>query len=131
MLAQREHSRAELREKLARQTAPELLERVLDDLCARGLLNDRRFVEQYLSSHIRKGYGPLQLRHDLSRKGIDVDQIEQVLAELEVDWAEQLRQVHDKKYGPEPPGDYKEAARRARFLAQRGFPEHLIRKLLK
>ena len=42
-----------------------------------------------------------------------------------------LREVHDRKYGSGLPQDYKEQARRARFLSQRGFTGEQIRDLLR
>ncbi|MBF0254932.1 MAG: regulatory protein RecX [Gammaproteobacteria bacterium] len=131
LLAAREHSRAELARKLAARFAPEALAAVLDDLSQRGLQSDQRFAEQYLRMRANRGYGPLAIRHELQQRGISADLVSQVMDALDLDWAEQLRQVHERKFGAELPQDYKESGRRGRFLAQRGFSADLIHSLLK
>ncbi|OQX44617.1 MAG: hypothetical protein B0D85_06675, partial [Candidatus Sedimenticola endophacoides] len=66
LLAAREHTRAELRGKLASRCAePQLLEQVIDELRERGLQSDGRFAEQYVSSRMRRGFGPLRIRREL------------------------------------------------------------------
>ena len=74
-LARREHSRAELRRKLAPKAAEgEDLEILLDDLAKRGWLSDARYAEQSIRSHARR-YGPLKLAQQLRARGVDEDSI--------------------------------------------------------
>lgn len=129
LLAGREHSRAELVRKLSLRFESEALDAVLDDLIERGLLSDRRFAEQYVAMRLNKGYGPLALRHELQQRGIEAELLAEVMESIDLNWPEQLRLVHDRKYGSALPQDYKEIARRGRFLAQRGFPGDLIHGL--
>jgi regulatory protein len=134
LLAAREHSRAELQRKLAARFAAAELDAVLDDLTQRGLQSDQRFATAYARMRQDRGYGPLAIRHELQQRGVDtaliglaLDELEQ---ELEGGWPGQLQQLHERKFGQGRPQDYKETARRGRYLAQRGFAADMIHRLL-
>lgn len=128
LLARREHSRAELARKLARDGTEEEIAALLDELSRAGLLSDQRFAESW--TH-RRGtrFGAARLRHDLRTKGISDELIDQQLAALP-DELERARAVWQKKFTA-PPQDSREWARQARFLAQRGFAHATIRRLLR
>ncbi|MCU7915743.1 MAG: recombination regulator RecX [Candidatus Thiodiazotropha sp. (ex Gloverina cf. vestifex)] len=131
MLAAREHSRRELKRKLAkRQVDPELLEQVLDGLQQTGLQSDERFTESFIESRVRKGQGPVRIRSELRERGIDAALIERYLEIYEDEWRALLEDVHDAKYGAVRVRETKELAKRARFLEYRGFPGELIRQFL-
>lgn len=122
LLARREHSRQELVRKLAgRSDSPERLERVLDQLVERGYQSDQRCAEMLVRHRSLQGWGPRKIRQDLQQKGIASELCSQVLEAAEVDWfALALEQAH-KKYGTTRAADYKERAKRTRFLVGRGF----------
>ena len=81
LLARREHSRAELRRKLAPHVEEGVdLEALLDDFTKRGWLSEERFVEQTVRAKARK-FGPLKIAHHLREKGIDEAGIAQGLAQ--------------------------------------------------
>lgn len=131
LLAAREHSRAELRRKLlARSLEPDLVEQVLDDLEAQRYLSDDRFVEQYIDSRKRKGYGPLKIRAELRDKGVDNARVGRLLDAGDPEWGVLLLKEMRRKFGDSEAGDQRDQAKRARFLEYRGFPIPLIRKLL-
>ncbi len=130
LLAAREHSRAELGRKLGRGFSGEVVEAVLDELAAEGLQSDDRFVESYLHARMEKGFGPLRIRAELKERGIDEARIRLALEGVEAQWREQLLRVARRRFGDAPPADRREMGRRARFLAGRGFPEHLVRDYL-
>jgi len=131
LLTAREHSRKELQGKLAaRGFDPDGIETVLDALAEQGLQSDARFAELYVEGRVRKGNGPLRIRAELRERGIEEVWIDRALEPYAEQWREQIRRVHDQKYGAEPAGDRKEQARRARFLEYRGFPAELIAELL-
>ena len=131
LLAIREHSRFELQRKLQdRAGPPELLQEVLDRLQAEGYQSDGRFAEQYVESRKAKGFGPVRISRELRERGIDALLIEQWLDPHETDWPELLRSCSRRKFGNGLPGDYRERAKRARFLEYRGFPTELIRSEL-
>jgi regulatory protein len=131
LLVAREHSRAELRRKLlSRSLEPGLVEQVLDDLEEQRYLSDDRFVEQYIASRKRKGYGPVRIRAELREKGVDSTRISHLLDEQDPEWRQLLIQELQRKFGDAGAGDQRDQAKRARFLEYRGFPAPLIRNLL-
>jgi len=128
LLANREHSRTELRRKLcARSYAGEMVDHVLDDLIRQHLLSDERFTEQYLSSRQRRGFGPVRIKGELRERGVKAELISSYLNVQDESWIETLRLTHDKKFGVESPSDIKEKARRVRFLEYRGFTGEQIK----
>ena len=128
LLAAREHSRAELERKLATKGHQEdAFGPVLDDLEQRGLLSDQRFAEQYVAQRVRKGYGPLRIRAELRERGVSSELIAEALDHGDHDWPGLLRDVRAGRFGKGFPADRRDAVRQARFLAQRGFPESLVR----
>jgi len=131
LLACREHFRAELRRKLARETRnPELIEPVLDSLEARNALSDRRFVESYIAFRVGRGFGPLRIRAELLKKGLDSDLVSRCLDAQDFHWAALLRQTAARKFGPSPAAGQREQAARARFLEYRGYFLAHIRRFI-
>ncbi|MEN8176952.1 MAG: regulatory protein RecX [Pseudomonadota bacterium] len=132
LLTRREHSRLELARKLRdRAFSEQIVGAVLDDLEAQGLLSDRRFAEQYLEARVRRGFGPLRIRAELSKRGVDAALVSQVFESTDVDWLARVREAMTSRYGADAPLDLAEAARRARFLDYRGFPSELVKAVLR
>ena len=95
-LSRRDHSRKEIINKLYhRVSSMELFEEELEKLTTEGLLNDKRFAEQYVYSRENKGVGPKRIRNELRERGVQNTIIEQLLAEK--DWPEIARKVLLKK----------------------------------
>lgn len=130
-LARREHSQAELAQKLV-QKFPEHEQEigaVLDCLAAEGLQSDQRFAEAYCRAKSARGYGPHQVQNGLRVKGIAADLAVEVVDAM--DWLDLAAQAVAKKYGGKPCADVREKARRIRFLQYRGFTGEHIRQVLK
>ena len=71
-LARRAHARLDLRRRLVkRQHPPAAVEAALDRLSLRGLLDDRRFAEQYAALRATRGKGPARLLRDLQAQGVE------------------------------------------------------------
>ena len=129
-LSRREYGRQELAQKLAAEEIDDaLLQSLLDELEAQGLLSDARYVEALL--HVRQPrYGRQKILHELRRKGIaehlliDADS---VLCETEIGRA---RQVWQKKFSALP-DNATEQARQWRYLWARGFDADTIKAVLK
>ena len=132
LLARREHSRKELRGKLAAKGhAADFVDPVLDDLERRGLLSERRFAESYIASRRRKGYGPLRIRAELRERGIEPAEFEAELSPDAGQWWDLMVDTTERRFGTAPAGDdRREQGRRARFLQQRGFSPEMIRRFL-
>jgi len=131
LLARREHSGQELKHKLrARGYAEADIEQLIEALAERGLVSDRRMVETYVAERIRKGFGPLRIRHELHRRGLADDLIDGYLESAVQDWWNTMAAVYAKKFGPVPANDRKAHTQQARFLEYRGFPAELIADFL-
>ncbi len=135
-LAQREHSRAELERKLSRhaQDTPESpaqaqIARVLDELCAHGLLSEARVAESVLASQGRR-FGARRLKLTMQAKGLDAALVAATLQQARGTELERARQVWQRKFGT-PPQDADERARQMRFLAARGFEGDVVRQVVK
>ena len=129
-LARREHSRAELRRKLAPKVAEgEDLDAVLDELAQRGWLSDARFAEHTARAKARR-FGPIKLNHYLRSRGVDDDAIAAGLRAAGEQGAAQLETVWKSRFKA-PPADERESARQVRFLQGRGFALEEILRFLK
>jgi regulatory protein len=122
LLTRREHSLAELRQKLreAGGLATDI-QSVLEGLVARGLQSDARFAETFLRSRIGRGYGPRVIAADLKARGLDAEAVSAALAGGGHDWAVLAAEVRRKRFGNRLPAEPRERARQLRFLQYRGF----------
>ncbi|MFJ4141642.1 recombination regulator RecX [Pseudomonas sp. NPDC089734] len=131
LLARREHGRVELTRKLRQRGAsPELIESALDRLVEEGLLSESRYLESFVSSRARSGYGPLRIREELGQRGLQRGDIEEALRECDVDWQARLEEVWQRKFAGRLPADARERAQQGRFLSYRGYPLDMIGRLL-
>ena len=128
LLASREHSRLELKRKLATHAeSSEALEALLDELEKARLLANDRYAEQRVT--VRGGrYGNARLAGELRSQGVDDATIANALAQAG-DETERALAVWRKKFGSLPQ-DAQERAKQARFLAGRGFGSPTIRRVL-
>ncbi len=122
LLARREHSYRELLQKLAlRFAAADLVRAELDRLRDEKLQSDQRFAEAYLYSRAQRLYGPQRIKAELRERGVADDIVADVFAQSGIDWSENQRKLLLTKFGTKPAADFKEKAKRLRFLQYRGF----------
>ena len=122
LLARREHSRRELERKLDKRGFPaDLIGETLDELEQSGALSARRFAESFVSARAARGQGPVRIRVDLTKRGVDSSDFEDLLHDGSIDWSAIARNVRSKRFGRDAPSDCTERARQARFLQYRGF----------
>ena len=130
LLARREHSREELRRKLAaRAQEGDDIEAVLDDLQKRGWLSDARYAEQSIRARSRR-FGPVKLAHALRAQGVDEATIEAGFRAAGVDGTASIDKVWASRFRA-PPANERDKARQVRFLQGRGFALDDIFKFLK
>lgn len=152
LLSQRDHSEAELRRKLAAQpfmakarfgtktpssaaplpeepVDPAVIEQVIAYCYQHNWLDDQRFARSYIGSRSRKGYGAQRIRSELMQKGVDKELTQAALADCEIDWCEQAKQVAQRKFGDQLPTDWKEKAKVQRYLLYRGFFQEEIQSI--
>lgn len=155
LLARREHSRLELEEKLRRHcgkvarsrgrdaaasvddpstdepsTVETLIADTLNVLAEDGLQSDARYAEVLIRSRVNRGQGPLKIRADLRQRGLHGEAVEPLLEDYVEQWPELALQVVERRFGSDAAADRGDWARRARFLAGRGFPESLVGRVL-
>jgi len=129
LLSSREHSRAELERKLApHEEAPGQLGRILDELQAKGFINEQRVVESVLYRRSAR-LGAARIRQELQGKGLDPEMVARAVEGLRSTELQRAREVWRKKF-EELPADARERGKQARFLAARGFGGEVIRRVL-
>ena len=129
-LANREHSRFELRAKLLRaagdaHTAADV-DALLDQLAAQGHLSDTRFVDSRLHARSAR-FGNRRIEHELRQHGVAIDPATQ--AQLRATELARAHQVWRKRFGVLAQ-DAAGRARQARFLAARGFSAEVVHKVV-
>ncbi|HET9822558.1 MAG TPA: recombination regulator RecX [Burkholderiaceae bacterium] len=142
-LAQREHSRLELRRKLlaaarqrdaAERGADETpdpageVEAVLDWLVAQRHLSEARFVEARVHARAAR-FGARRIVQELSQHGVALSP--EAAAELKSSELERAREVWARKFGSAPAADAAARLRQMRFLAGRGFAPDIIRRVVR
>nr|WP_312018337.1 regulatory protein RecX [Shewanella surugensis] len=86
-----------------------------------GYLNDERYAYLVIKSHVNKGHGVNRIQQVLIQKGIDRSICQQVLLNTHHDWFELAKHKVFKKYGEHPIADFKDKAKRIRYLLGQGF----------
>ncbi|MFP4182335.1 MAG: regulatory protein RecX [Thiohalospira sp.] len=130
LLARREYAVAELQGRLEqRGHESETVAAVMAELADEGLVSDERFAEAFVNSRLERGQGPMKIGAELRQRGV-----EPALADphLEaVDWVAQARAAYHHRFGDaDPPADYRERAKRMRFLQGRGFTAEQVRRVV-
>jgi len=129
-LARREHSRAELVQKLAPHAeGSEQIETLLDDLVRQGFLSDARYAEGIARTRGAR-FGSERVEHELRQKGVADSLVNNAIRELRDGDLATARVIWEKKFGSFPK-DAKQRARQVRFLQSRGFNLQTILKLLR
>ena len=93
---------------------------LLSELIEADWQSDQRFAEAFARERLNRGRGPIRTRGELRERGIDDALIDQVLPS-ETDWVAVLRNIAERRFGLGSPTDGQEAAKRMRFLYNRGF----------
>lgn len=130
-LAQREHSRLELEQKLSAHAqffTPEALSSVLDKLEQNGFLSAERVVEQVIRTR-RSRFGSQRIVYELKEKGIDAQLIDSILPTLRETELDTAFKIWQKKFG-ELPNTREERGKQIRFMMSRGFSMEVIQQVL-
>jgi len=129
LLTRRDHSRAELKAKLASEAGSAAeLDGVLDTLQEQQLLCDQRYASQRVVSRARR-YGDARLTQELRQRGVNDDDIAAALPEAG-DETERCRVVWSRKFG-QLPQSAAERGKQMRFLQYRGFSGDAIRRVMR
>jgi regulatory protein len=134
LLARREYSRAELRERLVADrnaTAAETasIDSVLEELAVLGYLSDARFAISVVRQK-SGGYSKRAIGATLRARGVSSEAASEALAGNDVDDQDAMVALWRRRFG-KAPADDREKARQVRFLQSRGFSLSAIFKLLR
>jgi SOS response regulatory protein OraA/RecX len=119
-LRARDLSERALSERLEGRVAPAFREDALNTLARVGALDDRRVAQNRADALAKRGYGDAAIRHDLHRKGLQPDEIEEALANLAPETRRAERIVARRGRGPAT----------ARYLAGKGFGDDAVESAL-
>ena len=127
LLARREYSQRELRQRLAaRGHDSAAAEAALDALSAQNYQSDARYAEMLARGRAAQGYGPRRIRMELAAQGIARQRAQAAMDSLNQDWAQSASDLLRRRYGVSlhtPDG----RARAAQFLLRRGFDAATVR----
>ncbi len=99
IISYRDHSKKELTDKIRRTCDEASAEKAVERLEELGLVNDEVFARRYAEQLIfGKHMSKKAASYELARKGIDRMLADEILEAIEVDEAEQIKAVLEKKY---------------------------------
>ena len=132
LLARREHSQFELKQKLlAKQFSSHVIDAQIEYLVQAGLQSDLRYTEVAVREWARKGKGPLYIAAQLQQKRIHSQMMYEVFDELQVDWFENALAVRCKRFDDVDLADFKQKQKCYRYLAKRGFDSEQVQYAMK
>lgn len=127
LLSKREHSVAEIIQKLSQQEfSTSDIHTVLDKFVENGIQSDARFTFHFVRNCMMKGQGLSRVKQALKVHNIDSSMLHEALDELEIDWYSRAYEVKCKKFGEEVETDWQKKQKQMRFLQYRGFSQDQI-----
>ena len=126
LLARREHSEFELRQKLhSREFEANDIDIAIERLLDKDYLSDLRFAQSTFRHRVNRGYGWRYIANELKQKGVCSTIVQNLQNNCEIDWYLQAELAYNKRFGEvlvkDPQAAQKEKAKRIRFLQYRGF----------
>ncbi len=119
-LRARDLSERALADRLESRVAPAARDEALQTLARVGVLDDRRVAQNRAAVLAERGYGDAAIRHDLHRRGLEPEEIEDAIARLDPEPLRASAIVGRRGRGPAT----------ARHLAARGFAEDAVESAL-
>lgn len=100
ILAQREHSKKELEDKLSRSYSRELARRVTDEMQEFGYIHDDEYAKILVREFSeRKNFGASRIKMELKKRGVSNDDIEEAMSLIEDDdFKPKIIKLLDTKY---------------------------------
>src|SRR3954467_9966762 len=99
LLSGREHSRVELERKLRpHEEEPGQLARVLDDLGAKGFIDEQRVADSVVHRRSAK-LGAMRIRQELQGKGLADELVREAVARLQASEFDRAREIWLRRFG--------------------------------
>jgi regulatory protein len=132
LLARREHSGRELKDKLRRRGLDgDEVASALAQLQAKDYQNDDRFGEMLVRTRLEGGYGERWIVAELRTHGIPDERGHELVAAAEPDWPVLIRRQIRRRYGASRPSGRAERNKRAAFLLRRGFDASTVKLVVR
>jgi regulatory protein len=130
LLGRRDFPSGELRDKLLElgYEADPIADALLE-LTQERLVDDARYAANFTAYHAQRGHGPMRIRQLLKSAGVASELIAAAL-DAGPDWQQVARELRNRRFGNEIPGNWSDRARQMRFLQYRGFSNDHIRSAL-
>lgn len=128
MLARREHSQHELKQKLLSRFKDNSIEieTMIKQLTRDNYQSDQRFCEAFIRYRQQKAYGEIRIMSELRQKGVDLALIKQSFNVADIDWFELALTLKTNKFGEQVTKDYSTKSKQYRYLQYRGFSSDQI-----
>ncbi|MET3134848.1 regulatory protein [Oxalobacteraceae bacterium GrIS 1.11] len=129
-LSMREHSRLELKRKLARHAQEgDDVEALLDALEAANWLSQERFTESLIQRRAAR-YGNSRIMAELQSHGVGGEALRELKADLVDGETARACEVWRRKFGAVA-ADAEQRGKQIRFLMQRGFSQRAVQAAIK
>ena len=128
-LSRRPRSESEVRARLRREYPAEIVDEVIQDLCAQALIDDRAFARLWADSRLRnKPRSAWMVKRELLGKGISSEIADDAVSEFDdSDSAYRAASAYARRLAN---ADYQAFHRRlGGYLARRGFSESTARRI--
>ncbi|MEM9103381.1 MAG: regulatory protein RecX [Pseudomonadota bacterium] len=132
MIAKREHSRAQIENKLrSKAFDTDAINAILDEMEQKNWLNDERFAEMFIHGRVSRGQGPIRIANELKVRGVNSRIIQEQLDAYDIDWLQLCQETAEKRFGSPLPNDKNDRVKVNRFLLYRGYSQSLILEVYK
>ena len=114
-------------EKLSANYPEDICREVCDELTERGIIDDRRYAQRYCSTALKK-YGEYRVKHELWKKGISSEIIDELFEDMDDDSSAETALRFLRSHYRRDREPYREKKRLYDALARRGFSYDVITK---
>ncbi len=123
LLSRQDYSTKQITTKLqSRGVEPEYIQELITYCTEHHFIDDVRFCESFIIRQTNKLLGYQRIKSDAYNKGLDTELVETMINEMEIDWYQLAQSAYNKKFSNNNESlDYKEKAKRMRYLSYRGF----------
>ena len=129
-LSYREHSQFGLKKKLIPHAQSEQeLDEVITKLIAKGYLSNERFTESFIAMKSQK-YGARRIAQELQQHHLEPSMLKEQLNKIKEFEPQKCYELWVKKFA-QVSKDPKEIARQVRFLANKGFSQEVIMRIVR
>jgi len=128
MLARREHSQHELKQKLLIRFKdnPSEIDIMATQLVLDNYQSDQRFCDAFIRYRQQKGYGKIRIVSELRQKGVDTELMNQCFNDTDIDWFELALKLKINKFGEQVCKEFAIKSKQYRYLQYRGFSSDQI-----